>query len=1693
MKLIKNVMHIIIGLFKKIFQLIKKGRVGRIILYTILAILVLILLFILVQGIAYSLGPLLGFGKENIVGTATSDAAFLNSLSNSGYEELMSARDLKDYYNFEYATLMDCARYMEETGTYKIKKDDQDTVHCREVVKPRWGELVAASFCGGTVGGSVDDNEGVEESATEPGDASEEEETAATAEEGPTTEATSGDLWYLRVRNEHTNTTSLVPYLILDRTDDDLCYFFEVKGDFSSEYKTGGKSVLATTKNIYANMGSQQVRFNSGIVPGSVDRAASAAWINENVEPSKYNSELNVSNKAAFKDTDAGYSAGGQLTNDDLMIKHSEGAMYYTTDSQSVQFRIPLRSLLERYLPNAALFAAWRHLTDSDSKTGTLGYNASDDVINNIYKFYSSACLNGEINENGKRYLLKYVSTITFSGEKPFDPDEAYPLGFMENGVDRVYHRFDDDDNERYSGDVKVAELFSMPLNSLDAIDGLSEHPTKYGMYLSQHNTTRLSENPEEFDNNFKNRTATLKDYYYYDILEDLRLAQAYYVRDYLLNSGEKYHVYTGTRERAWYGGDTIDQAYQYKIGSCSGELREFYDGLETEDGVYTTGFEGGYRALDPVTDNNGQLVFKIAVKFDPSTGTKRTAVLFRRVTDLGHRWGGQYNNKKYIEKVPKYVGYVISEQKYTDVSQITNNNTFVKFETETLKSTTFREWRFSGTAESKLSNENWFVTDAHEVLEADISSITVKFTPVYVKDDGSIVHGDEITLENFSQEQINNILHSHGYDDGNGNAYKASDIKNEIASSITGRTIVDNDDNKKYYAEYDNAGVAIRRHDIDSSDHTAHDYTRAPTDPEAIKAGVTTCLDKSPNAVVCEADGGFWQNGDHTTSTGASYGEAVAPQNYIELNMRTLGVNPRAPFHTNNTVELETINSICMNDNGFMQLEMVRDSIPPYTYTTESTVTEDGSIIAGSSEHSIEANGITNLHIIHNIKINYGVFMPVRVAVSMISQRVVDKTLPHGYFVKEADYWAAHMEFNNELVVNGEFLFEDRDKIGFLIPNNNSAVGIKDIRSDYKTVYWRCKWLAPIFGGKNDSDSGREADIDLIMSEWETIAEGGDGTSGAGSADHFIRDLNYLIQYSRGLLSGDYIGGFQPTKDPSTNTPYVNHDSYTYMYLPEEITKFNPLTSEKIFWLDRIISTTEDAPTDESESKLRSRATTFTWQVVEYDKYDETRRGDTQAVYAMWPYGDQLSRLLYAIASNVNEKENKKVTGWGGYSGVHKAADLYGRTTATKIFNAIYGAPDPYGKDKVVFNDYYGYAYTKYSNKIGSAKIYAEMDGDNVTLRSYLGNIEEGAEPEEDVSGDNYVLSAGADGLYFKNSPVTMELGGNTYTFPGAASAAYGYELYRTVLANESADRGMREMKDRLEKEMEWTEVRAAAPGIVEEVTGDASSGFRVLIRHSDNPRVTTSYCHMKRYPLVQKDQYVGEGTVLGYEGTTGKSLGYHLHTTYNISGRAMSPVRYLYPFFSPFYYNELALSQKLDSNTSNSQNFLGSEYWTTTRIVFPYGQIIDNVVKERMDNYGTSTGEEPNSTNPPIKTAQYESSDGNNIVKVANYVPEYPLLEDYRNLEKERSGDFLDLIPHDPATIYPNEEAGSRSSYTGDLVTANVYYSFEPFIDAALRNGIGEQAKISGVIETFVDPGSVSSAGDAEGDTEPADEPAS
>ena len=87
-------------------------------------------------------------------------------------------------------------------------------------------------------------------------------------------------------------------------------------------------------------------------------------------------------------------------------------------------------------------------------------------------------------------------------------------------------------------------------------------------------------------------------------------------------------------------------------------------------------------------------------------------------------------------------------------------------------------------------------------------------------------------------------------------------------------------------------------------------------------------------------------------------------------------------------------------------------------------------------------------------------------------------------------------------------------------------------------------------------------------------------------------------------------------------------------------------------------------------------------------------------------------------------------------------------------------------------------------------------------------------------------------------------------------------------------------------------TPIWAARSGTVSAATYNSSAGYYVSINHGDG--FSSIYMHMTHY-IVKSGDYVEQGQVIGYMGSTGGSTGPHLHFGISYNGTYVNPANYI------------------------------------------------------------------------------------------------------------------------------------------------------------------------------------------------------
>ena len=101
-------------------------------------------------------------------------------------------------------------------------------------------------------------------------------------------------------------------------------------------------------------------------------------------------------------------------------------------------------------------------------------------------------------------------------------------------------------------------------------------------------------------------------------------------------------------------------------------------------------------------------------------------------------------------------------------------------------------------------------------------------------------------------------------------------------------------------------------------------------------------------------------------------------------------------------------------------------------------------------------------------------------------------------------------------------------------------------------------------------------------------------------------------------------------------------------------------------------------------------------------------------------------------------------------------------------------------------------------------------------------------------------------------------------------------------------------------------TPIQAAGDARVQFVGWQGGYGRTVVLDHGRG--YTTLYGHMSRFGNIRPGQYIAQGTLIGYVGSTGLSTGPHLHYEFRINGVHRNPLSVTMPPPEPLHGAELA-----------------------------------------------------------------------------------------------------------------------------------------------------------------------------------------
>lgn len=602
-----------------------------------------------------------------------------------------------------------------------------------------------------------------------------------------------------------------------------------------------------------------------------------------------------------------------------------------------------------------------------------------------------------------------------------------------------------------------------------------------------------------------------------------------------------------------------------------------------------------------------------------------------------------------------------------------------------------------------------------------------------------------------------------------------------------------------------------------------------------------------------------------------------------------------------------EEIQGIFEEDiQDILDLETTKEALEPYFTPPEVSDDsyEDGDTIVERTivDGSVKINKL-NLKLInfqHVIDIitpdnpnnpNRAVF-DVREEETALKLDIYQKRLS-AVLVDEVETWAKHAKYDIKVIQN---TFEPQVK-QHVIPHNRFNFGVETFNVEENAIF-RTEYYKQYFSKVAGKEPGvKEADVLSMLMTWEEY-----GNKGVSSAYNFMRDLYQLVMHLR-EKGKEYDENNMPkeswtvketnmfgvevekvvkndnyaTEIANYQNPYILSTAYSYLYLPETIWGFREGKTQEIFWTERLAAKENgnpDALSLEEQEKVVTKDNEISWQIMDYEDYDECQNGDKTRVYGLFPFGNELVRTYFAEQAIESGEFDD-----GGFTSGHQGADWHARRKITDIMAA---------------------AASKNYNEI-PGKIY-EYELKARTLR----NILQGKGSEEKKYD-------------------------SALAFVGGDTTSEGVRIYYDA-AKESLDKFLKE------SEVKASVVAIAPGVVQSAGYNCVSGFYVKLSHDGQAERYVTRYVHFRRWPEVDVGDVVGAGTLLGHEGDTGNSTGNHLHFEVVINGTNNSPSKYVAPIFTPFYNIDKItefLSEHEKYPYNEKELILSTEYMSLTRTV--------------------------------------------------------------------------------------------------------------------------------------------------------------
>lgn len=492
---------------------------------------------------------------------------------------------------------------------------------------------------------------------------------------------------------------------------------------------------------------------------------------------------------------------------------------------------------------------------------------------------------------------------------------------------------------------------------------------------------------------------------------------------------------------------------------------------------------------------------------------------------------------------------------------------------------------------------------------------------------------------------------------------------------------------------------------------------------------------------------------------------------------------------------------------------------------------------------------------------------------------RIENKRMP-ALLVKSAETWARSIHYN--YTIKQDIFDPDDEK--YILPESPYFTGLMEFSITQDVNNYRTKAYEELF------TNVQEKDVVAMFLQFEEYADNGET-----DCYEYMRDLYKLVKETQEYSISD------------AGQKLIHEDTYTYVYIPESILYYDDSQTQKIYWTELLgVAGDSDYLSNEDVEHMKTRSKELTWQILEYEKYDEC----DDKVYSLYPLGSPFVRAYSELAYN-DAHENLLV------AGEYNKGETPLRRSQAAILDEIDEEVDSLIEE----------ASKSQGKQLNSTSLKDFIVQQKLPYADYLDYIEymlskEAAKNKKDEAIDWIRLKhTGAD---FYGREIVESILKNENDL-GVFNTEIANRIYNYALENLNGDSN--ELTYELGQELTNMPVVAVAPGKVVYADYDSINGFFVILQHTEDQSLYTGYYHLKRWPEVTAGDYVGAGTVLGYEGDSGYSRGKHLHFEISVPGGAdqylhldmqkelnangklvKAEDEYLYPVFNPFYNEDKA-----------------------------------------------------------------------------------------------------------------------------------------------------------------------------------------